>query len=350
MEMKEFGSDYHQVEGYKNGKNMLVDFYPDANFYADGRQALIHLYKSQGWKRLWLPEYFCYDVVDSLKEEGLNIRFYADWPGYKEDDKTLDTILRNGFFRPTDAVLRVNYYGMRAYRNTKELPIAAMIEDHTHDLIGGWARRSNADWCVASLRKTLPIAEGGMLWSPVGFKLPKAPVASVENERIASVRWEAMEQKARYLAGEDLEKEIFRACFVDTERFFNTVPICAMDERSRQYLRAFDICGWYRTKKENWEILQDINNNGIKVFMPEDRDCYPFSLILLFDEIEKRNYVKKLLIEKYIYPTVLWSVPLSDNREIFEFSRKMLSIHCDARYTKENIMKMKSIIESVLLS
>lgn len=346
--MKEYGSDFHYIDTYKGKGNCLQDFCPRANYYADGRQALIALYRSQGWQRLWVPEYFCYDVISSLKEAGLNIIFYADYPGYDGDSQTLEAIQKNGYFNPTDAILRVNYFGSRAYRSPEKLSVAAVVEDHTHDLIGGWAMNSHADWCIASLRKTLPIPEGGILWSPVGLKLPAQPEKLDENERVAATRWEAMKLKARYLAGEDVEKASFRAGYVDTEPFFDTVPVCALDEGSKEYLRSFDIQDWYKRKRENWEILRDIKKEGVRVLGLENYGCYPFSLVLVFDFQTDRDRVRKALIEHQIYPAILWNVPAPTEGEIFKFSRGMISIHCDARYTREDIVTMKSIIESVL--
>lgn len=346
--MKEFGSDFHYIPATGGAGKTLYDFYPQANLYADGRQALIHLYQSQGWERLWMPEYFCYDVVESLKQAGLNLRFYADYPGNSGDSKTLEDIQRRGFFKPKDAVFRVNYFGTRSFRSPEQLPVAAVVEDHTHDLIGGWAMNSHADWCIASLRKTLPIPEGGILWSPTGLKLPDAPTKSEENERIASVRWEAMKLKTRYLAGEKVEKAAFRAGYVDTEPFFDTAPVCALDESSVEYLRSFDIQDWYKKKRDNWEILSGIRKEGLKVLGFENYGCYPFSLILLFDSPTDRDRVRKAMIEHQMYPAILWNIPAPTEGEIFEFSRGMLSIHCDARYSREDILTMKSIIESVL--
>ena len=346
--MKEFGSDFHYIEPQGSGDNTLQDFFPSANYYADGRQALIDLYRSQGWQRLWMPEYFCYDVIESLKEAGLELRFYADYPCYWEDGKTLEAIQRNGYFRPTDAILRANFFGMRSYRSIDKLNIP-VVEDHTHDLIGGWAINSHADWCIASLRKSLPVPEGGMLWSPMGLKLPKAPAVSEENEKIAAIRWAAMRLKARYLAGEDVEKAAFRAGFVDTEEYFDRAEVCALDTESQKFLRSFDIRDWYKRKRENWELLQDIKKDGVRVLRPENRGCYPFSLILVFMTGEERNRVRKALIEKQVYPAILWSIShCPADCELFQFSNGMLSIHCDARYTKEDILQMKSIIESTL--
>lgn len=346
--MIEFGSDFHYVESVYQANSTIGTIFPSAQYYADGRMALIALYQSQGWQRLWMPEYFCYDVIESLKQAGLDLRFYADHPGYNGDDNTLDAIQRNGHFHPMDAVLRVNYFGMRSYRNAERLSVAAIVEDHTHDLLGGWARNSRADWCIASLRKTLPIPEGGLLWSPKNLPLPGAPEKSEENEEIASIRWNAMKLKTRYLAGEDVEKAAFRKGFVETEPFFDTAQVCALDATSQEYLNTFDIQDWYNKKRENWHILSEIHKEGVRILFPETESCYPFSLILLFGFMDDRDRVRKELIANNIYPAVLWNIPATLDGDIFKMSHCMLSIHCDARYTREDIMTLKSIIESVL--
>ncbi len=346
--MKEYGSDFHFIAPTSGAEKTLYDFHPCANLYADGRQALIHLYHTQGWKRLWIPEYFCYEVVASLKQAGLDLRFYTDYPGFKDDNLALEAIQKNGYFKPTDALLRVNYFGTRSYRSSRKYSVAAVIEDHTHDLIGDWAMNSQADWCIASLRKTLPIPEGGILWSPVGLKLPKSPDKNEENDRIAALRWEAMRLKARYLAGEDVEKAVFRNGYVNTESFFDTSPVSALDERSKDYLHSFNVLEWYGKKRENWELFRDIKADGVRVLKYEDDGCYPFSLVLIFDTQNYRDKVRKALIEHQIYPAILWNIPPQTEGNVTRFSRNMLSIHCDARYTKEDIKTMKSIIESVL--
>lgn len=346
--MKEFGSDFHYINSYNKGGKKLSDYYSTANYYADGRQALIHLYKSQGWKRLWIPKYFCYDVIASLKDAGLDLVFYSDFPTYKGDSVTLNCIQNKGLFRPTDAILRVNYFGLRSYRSSENLPVAAIVEDHTHDLIGDWARKSTADWCIASLRKTLPIPEGGILWSPKGLKLPESPASFGKNEEVASIRWNAMELKARYLAGDDIEKSAFRSGYVDTESFFDTCDVCALDKRSQEYLLSFDMDSWYQRKLENWRLLRDIKHPNVKFLSPESTSCYPFSLVLVFSSRDKRDSVRKALIENGVYPAILWNIPAPADGDVFMMSSNMLSIHCDARYSVEDIEQLKLIIQKVL--
>lgn len=346
--MKEFGSDFHYISDFRGAGNSLNDFYPHANYYADGRQALIHLYQSQSWQRLWVPEYFCFEVVKSLKQAGLNLMFYTDYPGNNDDEQTLEAIRQKGCFLSTDAILRMNYFGTRSFRSTEKLPVAAIVEDHTHDLIGDWPLHSTADWCIASLRKSLPIPEGGILWSPMGLQLPNQLASSDENERLAAIRWEAMHLKARYLAGEAIEKAVFRAGYVDTEEYFDTAPVCALDKTSQKYLETFNVQEWYNRKRENLRLLKDIRKDGLRVMCLENTGCYPFSLVLLFDNPDERDRVRKELIEHCIYPAVLWNVPDTDSVAVKSFSRRMLSIHCDARYSANDILQMRQIIESIL--
>ena len=298
--MKEFGLDTHCYRSQGQGEFTLSDFFPIANYYADGRQTLIHLYKSQGWTRLWVPMYFCYDVIESLTKAGLDLRYYADHPGYTDDSKTLEAIHKNGYLRPKDAVLRVNYFGTRSYRSTEKLPVA-IVEDHTHDLIGEWALKSQADWCIASLRETLPILKGAILWSPLGLDFPKASDAS-----------------------------------------------CLLDKASRDYLKTFDIHSWYRRKRDNWEILSNIKKEGVKILKPESHGCYPFSLILVFDDFSERERVRKALNEKQVSAEILWDVLDPKDGDVFKMSRGMLSIPCDGHYSHDVILQLKSLIESVL--
>lgn len=346
--MIEFGSDFHYFPPNGDPSNTLKDYFPTANYYADGRQAIIHLYHSQGWQRLWVPEYYCYDVIASLKKSGLNLMLYRDIPDGNVDKETLEKIQINGHFLPTDAILRVNYFGTRKLRSSEKLSEVSLVEDHTHDLIGEWPIHSEADWCIASLRKTLPLPEGGILWSPKRLKLPQAPGASAENERIAAIRWNAMKLKACYLAGNDVKKAEFRKGYVETEEFFDHAPVCSLDTECHKYLRTFNINEWYIQKRKNWELLKDIQKEGVRVLTPEGEDSYPFSLVLLFDKPEERDRVRKSLIEHRIYPAVLWNVPDTASDGVKSFSRRMLSIHCDGRYSSDDIQQMKLIIDSIL--
>lgn len=341
--MREFGSDFHYISVGESEKNSLFSFYPSASYYADGRQALIALYRNQGWKRIWVPTYFCRNVVGTWISAGVNVVFYTDYPG--ADDQTIVEQIPAAC---GDAVFRVNYFGQRGFRSKASLCVP-VVEDHTHDFLGDWATKSDADWCIASLRKTLPIPEGGMLWSPVGHKLPELQRSSGMNRTEVDRRWRAMRLKADYLRGEDIDKEFFRNEFIETERYFEEKNVYAIDHSVADYIQHFNIQEWYSQKRRNWMILDQIESQKICPFLPENKgDHNPFSYTILCESKDFREDLRRRLIEKKVYPSILWHIPENSPTPALDISSRMLSIHCDGRYTEDDIKQMKLIIESSL--
>ena len=193
--MKEFGSDFHNIESFNSGRAHLTDVFRGATLLADGRQCIVVLIRQYGWKRLWMPDYFCYEVIETIKEQtGIEVVLYEDSP---QREGNVEKLL----FEDGDVLLRMNYFGMRDLRSNKNIPIP-VIEDHSHDPFGHWALYSDADWCISSIRKSLPLPEGGIMWSPKQFSVESLELRdSEENEKISEQRWRAMEMKASYLRG-----------------------------------------------------------------------------------------------------------------------------------------------------
>lgn len=346
--MKEYGSDFHYLDTYQSERAHLTDVYHDAVLLADGRQCIVALIRQYGWKRLWMPEYFCYEVIASLKEmTGIEVKFYQDFP-----TNNAQGIVTTLPYREGDALLRVNYFGLRDFRSEKDIPVP-IIEDHTHDLLGHWSLYSEADWCIASLRKTLPIPEGGMMWSPKGLSLDEKGIMKRENlsseaETIAAKRWEAMKMKAAYLRGEDIEKDAFRKILIETEEWFDKSEPTLMDERTRIFIKGLDINAWYNAKRNNWRLLCQLIHTKAYVFRPEDESCNVFSFVILAKNKEQRELWRHGLIENNIYPAVLWQVLETAHTAVRDISERMLSIHCDGRYTTDEIEDMANIINKVI--
>ena len=342
--MKEFGSDFHFIVTCNSGRAHLSDVFRSAFFLAGGRQCIVVLISQYGWKRIWMPDYFCYEVIDTIKKQtGIEVKCYEDNPLYEGQVEDLP-------FKDGDVLLRMNFFGMRGLRNNKRIP-CPVIEDHTHDPFGHWALYSDADWCVASIRKILPIPEGGMMWSPKGHQLSVAVDSSDENEKIAAIRWKGMVMKASYLKGEAVNKEEFRKHYTETEEWFDHAEPVLIDSRSMDVVsKRLDINLWQSSKRKNWQLLKSLlsDNRGLQIplniLQPEEEACTAFSLILLLDSKEHRDAVRKRLIEACVYPAILWSVPDSASAASKDFSERMLSIHCDGRYTEDDIKQLAEII------
>ena len=350
--MKEFGSDFHFLTEYQSQRAHLTDVHRDAVLMADGRQCIVALIRQEGWRRIWMPEYFCYEVIDAIKAQTrIETLFYPDHLLQKDG-----AVVRDIPFQDGDVLLRMNYFGMRGHRSNTGIHVP-VIEDHTHDLLGHWALYSDADWCIASLRKTVPIPEGGMVWSPKGHGLPQNLTNTEENKVIAAKRWQAMEMKSDYLAGRSSEKEAFRKLYVETEEWLGKAEPSLIDERSKEYIQRLDINAWQGAKRRNWQLLHSLLNterNGLRVVLPEDGSCTMLSLVALTESREQRDALRHRLIEQAVYPAILWQVPekASDgdckSPTAIDFSHRMLSIHCDGRYTEDEIRQLAAIVNQAV--
>ena len=341
--MKEFGSDFHYIESYNSSRAHLTDVFRGATLLADGRQCIITLIRQNGWRRLWMPDYFCYEVIDTIKEQTkIEVLFYEDNPLKEGDVEHLP-------YKEGDVLLRMNYFGLRDLRSNKRVPVP-VIEDHSHDPFGHWALYSDADWCVSSLRKTLPIPEGGMMWSPKGLSLDTEITTSEDNERIAAIRWEGMEMKSKYLKGENVGKEEFRKRYTETEEWFDQAEPSQIDKRSREFImKQFDLNLWLGSKRRNWELLNAlVNKENCGKLKAEHESCTMFSFVVLLECKTKRSKVRKKLIESCVYPAILWNVPDMASASSKDISNRMLSIHCDGRYSEEDIKQLAVILNNAL--
>ena len=341
--MKEFGSDYHFIDSYDSHRAHLTDVFRGVTLLADGRQCIVVLIRQFGWKRLWMPDYFCYEVIDTIKQQTrIEVLFYEDNPLFEGQVEKLP-------FEEGDVLLRMNFFGMRGHRSNKTIP-CPVIEDHSHDPFGHWALYSDADWCISSIRKILPLPEGGMMWSPKGHSLTIALQPSKENEKIAMTRWEGMEMKAAYLRGEDVSKDEFRKHYTETEEFFDRAEPAIIDNRSCEVVsKKLDINLWQGAKRKNWILLKSlVNQDACTVLVPEDDSCTAFSLTLLMKSNEQRDVLRKRLIKACVYPAILWTIPDSASESSKDFSERMLSIHCDGRYTEDDVRQLAEIINASL--
>lgn len=339
---KEYGSDFHRCDHDFRGESNFCDVFGCTRWYACGRHAIDAIIKQEGWKRIWMPAYFCYEVIGHIKETGIKVMLYDDSPMRTNDDE----IVRNLPYEEGDVLLRMNYFGMRRKR-TNEGIVVPVIEDHTHGLITDWALNSDADWCVASLRKSLPLAAGGMLWSPKGKQLPDAICATEECKQMADIRYEAMTMKAEYLRYGG-NKEAFREKYLDSEERIDNLALSGIDAESMEITRALNLKLWTDLKSENWHIAKDLLNKRFTLLGREMEDYQqPFSLVILMESAEERERLRKYMIQNQIYPAILWRMPEdSEFGEAKDFSDRMLSVHCDIRYSRKDIIEMCNLINN----
>lgn len=335
----EHGSDFHWIEP-PICKEVRPPWMRGAQTFGCGRDALRSLLKfgrdTLGWRTFWVPTYFCQTVVEALRVPGVSLRGYplpADARELKFDGAL-----------PGDGVLVWHEFGLRRTLWHPPRPGVAIVEDHSHDPIGPAALGSRADFAVASLRKTLPLPDGAVLWSPKGRVTPRASLATKRRLRASADRLAGMVLKALYLQGQNVEKSAFRALFERGEREMAGGPPSGMSPWAAAMLQTLPMQRWRETRGKNFRCLaRSLEGcNGVTVEQPED-GCTPFVAILAFDTPRMREDVRSALIQRSVYPAVLWSLesPVIDiDQRALDRSRRLLALHCDYRYDEQDMLRV----------
>jgi hypothetical protein len=343
----------------------LLDFEPaagatplpglDAPLYSTGRTALrallAHGAAREGWRRLWVPAYYCPDVIPALRAAGPEVRAYPAGPEWSDAPPAA----------PGDAVLAVNFFGLAsgpppwlAGRRG-----VALIEDHTHDPGSDWARASQADWCVASLRKTLPVPDGGSLWSPRGHPLPPPPRRDPAHEDTAAEKLAAMALKRAYLAGRAELKPTYRMLFAEAEealaRQGEGAAPAAASAWTEALVRRMPVEKWRRRRADNHATLSALLGDlpAARVLAPADADrAAPAVCTLVLDAPERRDRLRTALIARSVYPAVLWSLADGPHGPVpaglLDLSRRALALHCDMRYDADDLARVAALVRESL--
>ena len=335
----ECGSEFHWYEDATAGAQDLSTPWNGARFAATGRDSLRllieHGVRAHQWEEMWVPSYFCQEVLAALSSI-IVLRVYEDLPG-SQSVAHLEA--------PTSgrSVLFVsNTFGLREPGPYDEGWIA-VIEDHTHDPWSDWARSSQATYCVASLRKTLPVPDGAAYWSPKMNQLPSATPASAERAAAVADKLAAMLLKRWYLQGRAVEKNEYRECAVRGETNLPKGSPSRISDVSLAILRAMPVDAWRERRRSNWRVLSEhLEHLGLSVLQPDSEKCTPFSLICQFSDKVTRERVRAGLIQRGVYPAVLWPMDAEDwsSRSARALSERMLSIHCDMRYTARDMARV----------
>ncbi len=341
----EHGSEFHWpwIGDYSIDVH-LSPWKSDAVFAGSGRDALRLLLsfgrKKLGWTRVLLPSYLCQEVANAILADGFEIKVFFDDPRKQINPPEP---------QQNDVLLIVNTFGVRERTKPGMASSGTIIEDHTHDPWSDWARTSHADYCIASLRKTLPIPDGGVVWSPLGKPLPSSPVLTESHHVSASLKVEAMILKTFYLKNFYSSKKAFRELADAGEKLISSGKVSAISLISAAIINCFPARIWRARRLENFNRLtiQLKEINCIEVIHPRDPGSCPFSIVLLMQDTESRDGLKEFLIENNVFPAILWpfehpAVILP--KSTLELSRNILSLHCDGRYESADMDKVAKLV------
>jgi hypothetical protein len=340
----EVGSEFHWL-GMPRGP--FLTWPEPCVMLASGREALLNAWRAlpdRTAKFLFVPDYFCAEVVSWWEQRGVPTKCYTDGPHREAPDWNSLAV------SPGDMVLAVNYFGVRegrmwdSWRSANDRIL--FVEDHSHDPLSTWALNSAADYAFASLRKTFPAPDGAILWSPVDLPLP-APSSS-GNWRGSALKLAAMVLKKDYLGGGgEPTKKAFREFQKEGEKAIIESQNESVSPWSRYLLSLGYPTEWRDRREKNITLLLTLleAHPVIKpLFTRWPAHHCPFNAVLMFPSNAKRAESRQRLMDAGVYPAVHWELGRASAPDSLDVSERILTIPADQRYGEEEMKRVASLL------
>jgi hypothetical protein len=301
-------------------------------YVESGRQALalvsMHL-RARGYSNLLMPSHFCDSMLAPFLRDGWTINFTdvdESWrclPPRDLSDPEKTLVFSMAFFGVEESPGWIRFLLETAGRG------AAIVSDETHRVLGKGL--TIADFRVASLRKMLPVPDGGFV---AGLSIDVQP-----GGRQAAVRGKAMRSKSAYLAGQRRADHL--PLYSEAEAFVDREVVPAqMSGASRELLKRFDYRRMQEARKKNHQALSSglastgftVTTNGAPV---------PSHCVVVGSEVER---LRAVLARKRVFCPVHWprsELMLPPNGE---WRTDIISIPVDHRYTED---EMEFVAETV---
>jgi len=340
----ELGSEFHWM-GIPQGP--FISWPEPHALFASGREAFLSawrmLHKSSS-NVLFVPDYFCEEVVLWWEQRGVATQRYIDGPHREGPDWETLTV------SPGDVVLAVNYFGVRdaavwaSWRQANDKVF--LVEDHSHDPLSPWALNSTADYSFASLRKTFPSPDGAILWSSRRLPLPSTSVSA--DCHGSALKLAAMVLKEEYLrSGNEQVKKTFREFQLAGEESMSASRVATVSPWSR-FLLSFGYPQSWRNQRETnvrtFYTRLKADSSVQRLFSSWPPHHCPYNAVLLFSSSAKREASRLHLIAEKIYPSLHWELGPAASPEALDVSSRILTIPADQRYGENDMMRVAATL------
>ena len=309
------------------------------SYFNSGRaaiEALLSFLKENASSKVWLPSYNCSSVYDAAKRAGLDISLYAV-------DKEL--LIENSFFetlKEGDVLYLVNFFGRKEAETTyKEINNAKkkgviVIEDLSLSLLSEGENIGIGDYVIGSIRKWLPIPDGGFVASRK--ELPVFLKATAAND-YTLYYFAAQVMKSQYLQDPSLDKQVFlNLSNKGMEALFSDYTIREISEVSKRVINSTNLKEVASRRMQNYyylyECLHDIKE--IKLMVEPSMENVALGMVIC---VEERDALFSYLIKNGVYCNIHWrenesTVQFEDSRYL---SQHCLTLPCDQRYGTEQM-------------
>ena len=319
--------------------------WPQPNtFFALARYVVPGLLRvNSGIRRVWIPNYFCPDVIRYWSTLIETVP-YDDDPRWPEPNwKSLQPDKH-------DLVVAVNYFGIRTkepWEHWRSRHDCILLEDHSHDPVSSWALTSTADYAFSSLRKSMPISDGAICWSPLGLRLPR-PTRTANSVGIG-LKFAAMAAKSDFLEGKASAefKSRYREWYAQGDKCLEGGPESAISDPALDCVRSGFPITWRHARERNVRSLlnsiMETQEVAEPLFTQWPAKNVPFAVVLVFTSEKERDRCRSYLEANNVFCPVHWSFVRADPR-VSDLSARILSIPADHRYGDADMASVADLL------
>lgn len=344
--VKEYGYEYDAALNeaiWKKTEGTVTDqTLMGANCLRSGRDALKAIAREYEPCVALLPALACDSMVHPFSLYGHEIRYYRLNEDYSID---LDSLVAG-----TDKTLFLyaDYFGRPAIKDKelqklKETGNIIFIEDRTHNLLQKRKYAFQPDYIMASLRKWLPIPDGGLLWGETSKPFGNDTVFSATRLKAQCMRHEFLS------CGDETIKTEYRKIFSTVSDLMDEDEPSAMSAYAHSLAKQTDWDWVRKTRWQNAEALISILSTSSYIKFVQDKpglsDLYvPFT-------VPNRDEVQSKLSAEGIFNTIIW--PLKEEQKeackVAKYTEEnMLAAPCDQRYAEEDMKTIGAEIVRVV--
>lgn len=337
--IREFGSefDWNANAAFMDSDRPQLNL-ENAKKFRSGRDAMKAVARSGNgrYRRVLLPALCCESMVSPFTMQGMEPVFYQLHPDYRanaldvQKKMTEDTIFVYG-----------SYFGIDPFDEEylsflhRVFPHALFLEDRTQDILCPRDNRQfTPDVTIASIRKWIPVPDGGLLWGRIDAE-------TCADDTFATLRKTAMMAKSQYLENGDAAlKDSFRHMLGEASECLDQSALpYGITEASVRLLETLDFEKIYARRQANAKALlaalkPDPAVLRLITHTPQKSTLY-FPIL-----VKDQAAVQSKLAKAGIYCPVIWPVPQEALGvcETAEFTAEhMLGVPCDQRYTPEDM-------------
>lgn len=315
------------------------------DYYNTGRAAieslLVYL-KRKGYERVWMPSFNCSSVREAAERAKIKIALFNVC---KDLSFTLPEEANNG-----DIIYLVQFFG-KTWNDIvcnklddlrKEGCI--IIEDITLSIFSERQGKVGlGDYLIGSIRKWLPITDGGFIAS--SNELPESEKSFASND-YTLYYFAAQVMKNEYLHNKGIDKQVFLDISnLGMKSLFSDYTIREMSDISYRVIASTDFNEVAKLRNFNYDCLYSMLESvpQVKALVKREDGMCPLGMII---SVEDRDGLFKHLIANGVYCNIHWR----PNESTAEFddsswlSEHCITLPCDQRYGKE---EMSYIVETI---